>query len=144
MNYKHKIKASANIKLLKSFAISLRKQARGSSELEFDFDDVQLTPDGPTYGVNGTAEYEMTYEPSSGDGFNEPREGGFFYCEDSKIMYIEAGIYNELTNNMDRVTDPTVLEAITAHIEERVGALCEEAANAYEPDYEGPDRSDDY
>jgi hypothetical protein len=144
MDYKNKIRSSVNTKALKSFAKQLRKTARGSSELEFDFDDVQLVPDGPTYSVAGTAEYEMTYEPESGDGWNEPREGGYFYCESSSISHIEASVYVEQTDTLEPVTDPALLETIKSHIAERVDTLCEEAASNHEPDYDGPDRDGDY
>jgi hypothetical protein len=67
---------------------------------------------------------EISYEPKDGDGWNEPRTGGYWFVETPAPSRCPAGC--NLT--VDQRTD----------IEEQA----EQVAKDYEPEYAGPDADD--
>jgi len=97
------------------------RDSKGEFEILFDFAEVEIDV--------------LHYEGPSGDGFNEPREGG--YVDDYKITSTNIGkkdglelikVYTDSNGNQEEmvVTDPAEIKAIEkAYLDQLEGSLQE-------------------
>ena len=126
----------------------MKRLARVETEGKRDIEDKEVSLGGHVYSVNALVSYSADWEPASGDGFNEPREGGYFNVGieiESIKAYDENG--NEVTNGeLMSVIMAQFSSLYSSKIEEDIASeLDEEVKNDYnEPDYEPDFDYDDF
>ena len=122
------------------------KRASMATEGEKLIEDKEVIVDGVVYSVDAMVSYGADYEPESGDGWNEPREGGY-YSVGIDLESLKA------TGEHGEITDPEFLARIrqafmakySDSIEEDISNELMESAksDAEEPDFDPRDDYDD-
>jgi len=122
------------------------KRASMATEGEKLIEDKEVIVDGVVYSVDAMVSYGADYEPESGDGWNEPREGGY-YSVGIDLESLKA------TGEHGEITDPEFLARIrqafmaqySDSIEEQISNELMESAKSdvEEPDFDPRDDFDD-
>jgi hypothetical protein len=105
-------------------------------------EEIVFLDSGRNYLATINLGYSSDYEPISGNGWDEPREGGYFIV-DAEVISIEA-----LDEDNKEVTDPQILQLIQRKFEkDRLSMVADdiaqqlfEEANGKEP----PDKNESY
>ena len=127
----------------KRITARMKRRARVETDGERTFEDKEVTLGEHSYSVDAVVHYGADWEPASGDGWNEPREGGYFNVG-IDVISIKATDENgnEVTNGeLMSVIQAQFLRLYESKIEEQIAEELGESAEAdSEPD---PDRERD-
>lgn len=136
----------------KKILARMKRKARVETEGTRFYEDYEVKIGEIEYRADVTVSYGADWEPESGDGWNEPREGGYFSVG-IEIQSIEAWNCStyDAEGNCIKVTDPAIIEIIKAQflrlyeskIEEEISkGLEEDAESDAEPDFDKDDYDD--
>jgi hypothetical protein len=105
-------------------------------------DEEIVLEDGSCYIATINLGYNSDYEPVSGNGWDEPREGGYFIV-DAEVISIKA-----IGEEDKEITDPQILRLIQQKFEkDRLSTVADDIAQKLfedADDGEPPDRDDYY